>query len=237
MSRWGREGNTRGHRPEGQHYPLILVPPPTGGGVCEEMNLQSRDRDSSMLVIHPHFLNIPTGQINLRPRRKSSTNLQPPLLLLQNLITLLPAPGPRASVALVPCTRLHTPGTSFPSYVTSTALDWVADAEIRPRRGKPPKPGSYTAWFPRQPSHRRQTVQRGVGVEGTTPVQGAARAGSDLSFLVGETSLSKSPRAVLPPKNFGGSQFEMQIQDTTPITSTTDSQPNRSNRTNQNLHF
>lgn len=106
---------------------------------------------------------IPTGQITLRPRRKSSTNLQPPLLLLQNLITLLPAPGPWASVALVPCTRLHTPGTSFPSYVTSTALDWVADAEIRPRRGKPPKPGSYTAWFPRQPSHSRQTVQRGAG--------------------------------------------------------------------------
>lgn len=45
--------------------------------------------------------------------------------------------------------------------MTSTGPDWVADAEIRPRRGKPPKPGSYTAWFPWQPSHSRQTVQGG----------------------------------------------------------------------------
>lgn len=53
---------------------------------------------------------------------------------------------------------LHLAGTRFPpTCETSTGLDWVSDAEIRPRRGKPPTPGSYT--FPWQPRYSRQTVQ------------------------------------------------------------------------------
>lgn len=104
---------------------------------------------------------IPPGQTTLRPRRKSSINLQASQLQKSHLHP--PACSHVLGSALPWCpgyasTRL---APASPSYVTSTGPDWVADAEIRPRRGKPPKPGSYTAWFPWQPSHSRQTVQGG----------------------------------------------------------------------------
>lgn len=152
---------------------------------------------------------IPPGQTTLRPRRKSSINLQASQLQKSHLH---PPACPHVLGSALPwcpgyaSTRL---APASPSYVTSTGLDWVADAEIRPRRGKPPKPGSYTAWFPWQPSHSRQTVQGGGGGVEATPVQGTARAGSDLSLLVGETSLSESPRTVLLPKNYRGSQVKL----------------------------
>lgn len=144
----------RGYRPVGQYHPLTLVPSPPWAEQCQR---EPHAGHPSRFPTWPHSPCADNSQAKKKVINKSagfptSKTSSPPSRL---------PPCSWVSIALVPWVCLHMPGTSIPLLRDQHGPDWVADAEIRPRRGKPPKPGSYTAWFPWQPSHSRQTVQGG----------------------------------------------------------------------------
>lgn len=123
----GPEGGSReGVRGTGQGSTITLPTSGLGGG----WDGGGWGAGPAGHMAHPLPGPSPAGQRGPRPRRK----------------TLEETTSPPSGLPQVPGAPM--PGTSFPSYVTSTDPGPPEDVEIRPRREKPPKPGSYRACFP-----------------------------------------------------------------------------------------